>query len=248
MQACKGLVEGVRVTFPQALLSASIASGGCMRQELRRVVLIAAAGLLAASVTGCAGSTPDGRPTGQASGSHPRSTFSTEPHFSKVSSPPPLAYVDPTHSGAPALVPGEFAAPGATPPADPVALEQAKEWLAGATPPPGVKVLGAAPVGAPAQPAVSVACDWLVRATKWWSTDASNADAAKAWLTAHPVDGLSLSGTMVGPGPISSLSERSPQQHNDSLQFEFAPVEGSTVAIRVDVVIVPAGAGCASSG
>ncbi|AYG03047.1 hypothetical protein D7I44_05575 [Gryllotalpicola protaetiae] len=210
------------------------------------MVLIAAAAALAASVTACAGTTPDAGTTNRAASPNPRPSVSTEPKISAPSSSPGIVHVDPT--GAPAIVPGMFAAPGATPPADPAALEQAKEWITAATLPPGVESLDVAPAGAPTQPATIVACDWLARATKWWSTDASNAAAAKAWLTAHPITGMALGGTMDGPGAISSISERSPQKPDDSVQFEFAPVADGAVAIRVDVVVVPAGAGCASSG
>ncbi|HWD62475.1 MAG TPA: hypothetical protein VG369_08250 [Humibacter sp.] len=148
----------------------------------------------------------------------------------------------------PAVVPGPVTGYGGTPPTDAAALALAKKWIIAATPPPGVHALGAAPVGAPKQPATLVACDWLVRATKWWSTPSSNVDAAKVWLTAHPVTGLVANGTMTGPGQLSAMTERYLQKQDDSLGFEFAPTDGGKVTIRVDVTVVPADAGCASGG
>jgi hypothetical protein len=117
-------------------------------------------------------------------------------------------------------------------------------------PPPGVTELSTAPSAGPADAPTAPACDWLVRATRWWATDAANEAAATAWLTAHPVSGLVPGGAMSGPGDVSSLLERPAQGGNDSLSFEFAPdaAQPRTVDIRVDVTVVPTGAGCASSG
>jgi hypothetical protein len=159
---------------------------------------------------------------------------------------PTSGRIDP--SWVPAITPGPVPGSNPTAPTDPAALAQAKTWIVAATPPPGVHALEAAPSGAPARPATLVACDWLVRATKWWSTDSSNVDAVKAWLTAHPVTGLVADGSMTGPGRLSALTEHSTKKLDDSIGFEFAPLSGGRVAIRVDVVIVPGGAGCISGG
>ncbi|GAA2054982.1 hypothetical protein GCM10009820_14530 [Leifsonia soli] len=136
---------------------------------------------------------------------------------------------------------------GGTPPRDDAAMVLAQQWIASAQPPPGVRALDAAPASGPKRPATEVACDWLVRATKWWSTDSAHAAAASAWLTQHPVDGLVTDGTMTGPGDLTAIFEHSPQKQNDSVEFEFAP-SGDSVTIRVDVTIVPAGAQCNSTG
>ncbi len=146
-----------------------------------------------------------------------------------------------------AIVPGPAPPIGGTAPMDPAAVTLAREWLASATPPPGVHTLNAAPASGPKEAAVSVVCDWLVRATKWWSTDPAHAAAASAWLAGHPIKGLVADGTMTGPGDLSAIFEHPPQKPDDSVEFEFAP-NGDTVAIRVDVTIVPAGAQCTSAG
>ncbi|HEY0248455.1 MAG TPA: hypothetical protein VGC45_09355 [Gryllotalpicola sp.] len=99
-----------------------------------------------------------------------------------------------------------------------------------------------------ARPGVLPSCDWLVHATKWWSTDASAADAAKAWLTAHPITGLVADGTMQDSSGLSALTERSPQHEDGSLSFEFIPSGRGSVTIRVDAVLVPHGADCLSGG
>lgn len=147
----------------------------------------------------------------------------------------------------PAFVAGPLPSAAGTPPADPAALALAREWITAATPPPGVHVLDAPPAAGPRAPATTAACDWLVEATKWWSTDSANVAAASTWLTEHPVHGLAADGTMTGPGESSAIFEHAPQKRNDSLEFEFVP-DGDSVTIRVDAVIVPAGAGCASAG
>lgn len=143
------------------------------------------------------------------------------------------------------MVPGPIAAAGGSAPADPAALALAKKWIVAATPPPGVQVLSGPPAGAPRKPATLPACAWLVQATKWWSAPASEVDAVKGWLRAHPVAGLSVDGMTTGPGRLSSLSERPPHTGDDSLGFEFAP-NGGTVTIRVDAVVIPAGSTCIS--
>lgn len=179
----------------------------------------------------------------------PTPGFPDGPASTRVSAPPTIVHVTPPW--APKLirgpVPGVGGGSGATGPTDPAALARAKRWIVSAAPPPGVHALDAAPAGAPAEPAQSVACDWLVRATTWWSTASANAEAAKAWLAAHPVTGLVASGSMTGPGALSAVIEISPNSPNDSIDFEFAP-DGDTTTIRVDVTVVPAGAQCASSG
>jgi len=169
------------------------------------------------------------------------------PGKTKITGTPKIVHAAPP-SWAPQMVAGGFAVPGATPPQDNDAMSRAKRWIVSATPPPGVKELDAAPAGAPARPATLPACSWLVRATRWWATDSSNVAAAQDWLRAHPVSGLRVDGTMSGPGELSGLSEVSAADADDSLQFEFAPdaALSGTVDIRVDVTVVPQGAGCAS--
>jgi len=200
--------------------------------KLTRIMAVVAASVaLVAALAACAGDDP----------------ITVGPGKTKITGTPKIVQVDP--SWAPRMVRGAFAAPGATPPQDDDAMARAKLWIVSATPPPGVSELDAAPAGAPAGPATLPACDWLVRATKWWATDASNVAAAQSWLRAHPVTGLRFEGTMSGPGALSGLSERSTSADDDSLQFEFAPdaAASGTVDIRVDATLVPQGAGCASS-
>lgn len=149
-------------------------------------------------------------------------------------------------SGVPKVVPGPGGAAGQAPPIDPSAIALARQWIDAATPPPGVRTLDTAPASGPKQPATSVGCDWLVQATKWWSTDSAHAVAVSAWLTQHPVKGLAVNGTMNGPGGQKAIFESAPQKHG-SLEFEFGP-DGDGITIRVDVILVPAGAECAYAG
>ena len=144
-------------------------------------------------------------------------------------------------------IPGIIPFATGTPPLDPDAVALAQKWIDSVTPPPGTRVLDAAPASGPKGPAEEVACDWLVSATKWWSVAASDANAAKAWLTAHPVAGLDFGGTLTSTDGISAIFERPPQKQDDSIGFEFAP-SGKDVVIRVDVLVVPAGAECRSGG
>lgn len=201
-----------------------------MSKPSRGVVVVAASAALAAVLAGCTGPETIG------------------PDIHRATTTPTIAPATP--AWAPRLVPGPFLAPRAQPPEDDAALRRAKEWIGSVAAPPGVRELAAAPAGAPTSPASEPACDWLVRATRWWVTDASNQAAAQDWLHAHPVSGLRVGGTMSGPGELSGLSEVSTAHADDSLQFEFAPDSASsgTVDIRVDVTIVPRGASCTSSG
>ena len=146
----------------------------------------------------------------------------------------------------PTMVPGPGGVATATPPTDPDAIALAREWIAAAAPPPGVRILASAPPSGPEQPATSAGCNWLVQATKWWSTDSSNVVAASAWLTRHPVEGLTFSGTMAGGDGQSAIFEGSAQKQG-TLEFEFVP-DGESVTIRVYVILIPAGAECASAG
>lgn len=150
-------------------------------------------------------------------------------------------------SGAPTLVAGPTRSFTGTPPDDPAALSLARDWITAVTPPPGVRTLDGPPAGAPREPATMPACDWLVQATTWWSTDGANAAAASAWLTQHPVKGLAADATMTGPGESSAVFEHAPQKQDDSIGFDFVP-DGDSVTIRVDVIVVPTGAQCASAG
>lgn len=158
----------------------------------------------------------------------------------------PSSMRTPAVSTPPAIVPGPGGAAHGTPPTDPSAVALARTWIEAAVPPPGVHLLASAPASGPKQAASSAACDWLVQGTTWWSTDSAHVAAASAWLTKHPVAGLTFSGTMSGPGGQSAVFESSAQK-NGSLQFEFVP-DGDSVTIRVDVILVPAGAACASAG
>lgn len=144
-------------------------------------------------------------------------------------------------------VPGTIPFATGTPPPDPDAVALAQKWIDSVTPPPGARVLDAAPASGPKEPAEEVACDWLVSATKWWSVAAPDADAAKAWLTAHPVAGLVFDGTLTSTDGVSAVFERPPQKQDNSIGFEFAP-SGKDVVIRVDALVVPAGAECSSGG
>ena len=146
----------------------------------------------------------------------------------------------------PRVVPGPGGVAKETQPIDPSAMALARLWIAGATPPPGVRILGRAPSSGPKQPATSVGCDWLVQATKWWSTDSAHLATASAWLTQHPVDGLDFSGTMTGPGGQTAIVETAAQKHG-LLEFQVVP-DSDSVTIRVDVILVPDGAECASAG
>ena len=160
---------------------------------------------------------------------------------------PGPASVQPSTSPAVArIVPGPSGVAKGTPPSDPGALSLARQWIAAAKPPPGVRILDAAPTWGPKQPATSVGCDWLVQATEWWSTDSARAATATAWLTQHPVEGLSFSGSMTGPGGQSSVIESAAQKHG-LLEFEFAQ-DSDRVTVRVDAILVPDGAECASAG
>ncbi|MEY9952710.1 hypothetical protein [Leifsonia sp. EB34] len=150
-------------------------------------------------------------------------------------------------TGVPAFVSGLAGPVSGTPPNDPNAVTLARDWVASAVPPPGVRTLGAPPPSSPSAPATTPACDWLVEATKWWSTDRAHLTEASTWLTQHPVQGLAADGTMTGPGENSAIVEHAPQKPDDSIEFEFVP-EGDTVTIRVDVIVVPTGAKCASAG
>ncbi|GAA4177955.1 hypothetical protein [Gryllotalpicola koreensis] len=221
-----------------------------MQRATRGIVSLAAAAALLASVSaslvGCAGSEPRAQPTERAT-VRPTPTTGTEPKLSPVTgSATPVLVVPP---GTPTMVPQPFVAPGGSPPKDDAAMARAKEWITQVGPPPsGVRVLDSAPPGAPTQPATSAACDWLVQATKWWSTYVSNINPVKQWAEEHPVDGLAFTESMNGPGDLTGMTARSAEHPSDSLQFEFAPLPDGTVAIRIDVVIVPKGASCARSG
>ncbi|MGN6197860.1 hypothetical protein [Humibacter sp.] len=73
-------------------------------------------------------------------------------------------------------IPGIIPFATGTPPLDPDAVALAQKWIDSVTPPPGARVLDAAPASGPKEPAEGVACDWLVSATKWWSVSASDLD------------------------------------------------------------------------
>lgn len=223
-----------------------------MRARWRAAVIAGAGALAVGALTACAGSpTPGAIATGGpkvirvSPSPTPGGTFTVGPKVTKVSPPPTIVQTSP--SWAPAIIPGPNVGMGTTPPTDPTALAKAKLWIVSATPPPGVTPLDAAPAGAPTQPATSAACDWLVQATKWWSTPSSNMSDAQAWLKTHPVTGLTADGSLSGPGSLSAVFEHGPEHGNDSLEFEFLP-QGGTTTIRVDAVLVPKGAECLSSG
>lgn len=145
----------------------------------------------------------------------------------------------------PRLVPGSLHVSGEASPQDPKALGMAREWLISAVLPPGMHRLSVPPSPAPRAP-TSAACDWLVQAAKWWWTTSLNADSARSWLIAHPVPGLAATGTLTGPGGTSTVVERSAQQNEGLVSFEFVP-DGRRTVVRVDVEVVPQGAQCASS-
>jgi hypothetical protein len=92
----------------------------------------------------------------------------------------------------------------------------------------------------------SVGCDWLATATKWWTTTPSNVKTAEAWLTTHPVGGLTPSGSFRDSSGISGLVETSAKAPDNSVQFQFSP--GPDIVVRVDAIVVPTGATCPSTG
>ena len=191
-----------------------------MRIGTRKTALLIVAGFACVvALAGCKGTVNPGGPEGTASS-------------------PPVAAT---------TIPGPIPFATGTPPLDPDAVALAQKWIGSAAAPPGARVLDAAPASGPDKPSVEVACDWLVSVTKWWSVAASGEDSAKAWLRDNPVAGLAFDGTMTGPNGVSAIFEHSVQKRDDSVEFQFAP-SGKNVVIRVDVIVVPAGAECSSSG
>lgn len=206
-----------------------------MLTRARGLAAIGCAIAVAAALTACAGAGPDAE----------RRPASALP--SQAPSSAPLATTHVATPQEPAIVPGPEPRMGTKAPSDPAALARAARWLDAAAPPPGVRALDAAPADVSPAPAHLVDCKWLVRAMKWWTTDASNVPAAKAWLTAHPIHGLAFNASMQDSTGDASITEAPPQDPDDSVSFEFTP-GSATFTITVDIVIVPAGSECESAG
>lgn len=148
-------------------------------------------------------------------------------------------------------------------PPDAASTTDAQSLLKSAVLPHDAHGVGARPAGAPANPFSKPVCTPLEDASEFL-TSSTDLDTLSTWIKQHPAPGLTSNGfgSMNGPStagsdgrqlwveqqPAAASTTRGKGRH-EAPQLSFTMVcLADTTIIRVDAIVVPPGAQCASAG